>query len=49
MELIEKLMVKPGSKANLGDWDPDCMGKYENKEQAMPVMEKLAGRIAELQ
>ncbi|HEY5504349.1 MAG TPA: polyphosphate kinase 2 family protein [Sedimentisphaerales bacterium] len=49
MELIKKLMVKPGSKANLGNWDPDCTGKYENKEQAIPVMDKLAVRIAKLQ
>ena len=49
MNLIEKLIVKPGHKAKLADWDPDCTSKYENREQAMPVMDKLAGRIAKLQ
>ena len=49
MNLIEKLMVKPGHKAKLSDWDPDCTGKYESKELAMPVMAKLAGKIADLQ
>ena len=49
MNLIEKLIVKPGHKAKLADWDPDCTDKYENKEQAIPIMDKLAGRIAKLQ
>jgi len=42
-------MVKPGKKAKLSDWDPDYTGKFENKEQALPVLEKHLNRIAELQ
>jgi len=49
MNLTEKLMVKPGKKAKLADWDPDYTAKFDNKEQATPIMDKLAGRIAELQ
>ncbi len=34
----EQELVEPGKKVRLSNWNPDCTGKYENKEQAMLVV-----------
>jgi len=49
MSLIKKLLVEPGKKARLSDWDPNFTGDYQNKEQSLPVSEKLSDKLAKLQ
>jgi len=49
MDLVKKLMVNPGHKARLADWDADFTAKYKNKEQIQQQLEKNFEKLAELQ
>ena len=49
MNLIQKLMVKPGSKAKLADWDADYTAQFKHKEQTKSLLDKNLERLAELQ
>lgn len=49
MNLIQKLMVKPGSKAKLVGWDADYSAGFEGKEQTKAMLEKNLEKLAELQ
>jgi PPK2 family polyphosphate:nucleotide phosphotransferase len=49
MKLTRRLMVRPGSKVKLKDWDADFTAGYKSKKQAETTVEKSTQRLAELQ
>ncbi len=49
MSLIQKLTVKPGSKAKLADWDADYTANFKSKEQTQELLEKNLEKLAKLQ
>jgi PPK2 family polyphosphate:nucleotide phosphotransferase len=44
----DKLMVKPGAKIKLGDWDPDDTSGYK-KDKALQELQKYQTRLGDLQ
>ncbi len=44
-----KLIVKPGTKVKLKDFDPDSHGKHESHKKAMPEIEKHLEKMDKLQ
>jgi PPK2 family polyphosphate:nucleotide phosphotransferase len=49
MNLAHKLMVRPGSKVKLADWDADYTAHFENKEQTLELLDKNLEKLANLQ
>ena len=49
MSLAKKLMVRPGSKVRLEDFDPDATPTFKEKPDVGIVLGKSATRMAELQ
>lgn len=47
--MSQKLIVTPGSKIKLKDYDPDYKGGYKDKKEAKMRMEEIALEIGELQ
>jgi len=45
----ENLLVKPGSKVNLSDYDTRYTGSFKDKEDATEMLAKDITRLAELQ
>ena len=41
----EQELVEPGKKVRLSNWNPDCMGKYENKGQASAAAKQVHTRF----
>lgn len=47
--LVEKLLVKPGSKIRLRDIDPGYHGRYESHQAALPDIESHRQKMDQLQ
>src|SRR5260370_3521782 len=46
---LKKLIVEPGSKIRLKDFDPGYHGKHESRKAALPEIEKNRQKMQELQ
>jgi hypothetical protein len=46
---LKKLIVEPGSKIRLKDFDPDYHGKHESRKAALPEIEENRQKMQELQ
>src|SRR5436305_13871138 len=46
---LKKLIVKPGSKVRLKDFDPGYHGKHESHREALPEIQKYLEKIEQLQ
>ena len=49
MDFRRKLMVKPGSKVRLKDFDPGYHGRHESEDEAKDDLKKNVARLAGLQ
>lgn len=45
----QELKVEPGSKVDLGDYDPDFTGKYRSEQETLDELTKLKDRLFDLQ
>ena len=49
MDLNDKLIVKPGRKVELEDFDPDATPGFKEKPDVAAILQETAARMAELQ
>ncbi len=49
MNLAHNLVVKPGKKIKLADWDADYTANFKSKEQSLALLEKNLEKLAKLQ
>lgn len=49
MDYFNKFLVEPGSKADLGNIDPDFKDKHESHSHALPEIEAYSEKLGELQ
>jgi len=47
--MAQKLIVEPGSKIKLGNYDPDYTGEYKRKKDAQDRMDEIVIEVGELQ
>ena len=45
----QELKVEPGSKVDLGDYDPDFTGKYRSEQETLDELTRLKDRLFDLQ
>jgi PPK2 family polyphosphate:nucleotide phosphotransferase len=45
----QDLMVEPGTKVNLKDFDPDYTGKFKNEQETLEELNKLKDKLFDLQ
>jgi len=45
----QELKVEPGSKVDLGDYDPDLTGKFRSEQETLDELTKLKDRLFDLQ
>jgi polyphosphate kinase 2 (PPK2 family) len=49
ISLTDRLVVKPGTKVDLGEWGPDFTAGYKSKKEALQILADNKLRLADFQ